>query len=155
MAMAPLDKPREALIERAKEIIQSVGYKERPEDTAAYWTRDLDYLDHVEQTDKSPDRWTVAARAQPPVVSFLYRQSPRPLVPISPPRRVGGNDPPFTVSGMVNVSLDSEGRLISFRAVAPAVCGREGARAGTGLCSALCRGRPRPREVPGHAPELG
>ena len=53
-----------------------------------------------------------------PIV-FWYRQSPRELATIDRAAPVSLADPPLVVSGMVDILLDSEGRLTSLTAVPP------------------------------------
>ena len=48
---------------------------------------------------------------------FWYRQSPRPLVPIGGTNIVTQLNPPTTRSGMVSLTLDRTGRLVSLLAV--------------------------------------
>jgi hypothetical protein len=50
---------------------------------------------------------------------FWYRQSPRYLVPANHVGWVNANDPPSVVTGMIDVRLDAEGRLLRFQAVPP------------------------------------
>src|SRR5262249_25773989 len=56
-------------------------------------------------------------RAGPPIV-LAYRQSPRPLVPTSGPQ-VNSEDPPLSVSGMINLAVDAKGRLAGLTVMPP------------------------------------
>ena len=56
---------------------------------------------------------------RPPVLVFWYRSSPRPMVPTGNSDNVSTTDPPFTVTNMRTIVLDSEGRLVEFHAVPP------------------------------------
>ena len=117
---APLGLPPDVLAERAREVIRNLGYSEPALDELYGISVDGAYLDHIERTDASPDRWEVLRSGQPAAWVFWYRRSPRDLTPTrlaSPFRRYG--DPPFVVSGMVGVHLDTRGRLIRLDAVPP------------------------------------
>src|SRR5438552_14134551 len=121
----PLEKPPEALAERAKEIIRRLGYTEKPLDTAWGFSGNGEYLRWVEEHDKSKTRLKDMEDGRPAAIYFWYRQSLGQLVP----ERFRGedpgviavteSDPPPTTSGMVGVELDALGRLIRFEAVPP------------------------------------
>lgn len=116
--MTPLEKSPEVLRERANEIARKLGYTATPTDTAYGFLFDNDYLRYVKEHDSSPMRWTKLAMGQPSVIRLWYRQSPRYLVPISWDK-VTTEDPPQDVSGMILMSLDTQGRLFYFDAVPP------------------------------------
>ncbi len=115
----PLRKPPQALAVDAQEIIRDLGYDAVPVDSFQGFTYDIDYIRHVEMNDPSPNRWQVLGSIRPAPVWFWYRESPRSLVPYNFNGWVGLEDPPPLVSGMINVKLDSEGRLIELLAVPP------------------------------------
>src|SRR5204862_67801 len=121
----PLEKPPEALAERAKEIIRRLGYTEKPLDTAWGFSGNGAYLRWVEEHDRSKGRWKDMEDGRPAAISFWYRQSPGRLVPErfrgedSGVIAVTESDPPPTTSGMVGVELDPLGRLIRFETVPP------------------------------------
>jgi len=118
----PLDRPPEAMAERAREIVRKMGSTEPSKDSAYGFDVDHDYLRFVEVNDPSPARWDGLATGQPAAVYFWYRQSPRYLEPkFAGPGIVSLEDPPEDVSGMAHVSLDVRGRLIEFVAVPPQV----------------------------------
>ena len=54
----PLEKPPEALAERAREILRSVGHTEPPLDTAMGFYEGNDFLRYINKHDKSKTRWT-------------------------------------------------------------------------------------------------
>lgn len=119
----PLDKPPEVLVERSKEIIRSLGYTDKPLETARGFSRNADYLTWVEEHDKSKDRWKDIADGRPAGIYFWYRQSPDRLAPEgfrgddNGEIAVAETDPPPLTSGMIGVELDPLGRLIRFDAV--------------------------------------
>jgi predicted Ser/Thr protein kinase len=118
----PMDNPPEVLIEKARELARGLGYTEKPASTAHGLAYDEDYLQYVERTDLSPARWARLSTGEPPPILFWYRQSPRPLRPEAfGLGMVTPADPPPTVTGMVSVSLDPQGRLVQFAAVPPQV----------------------------------
>jgi serine/threonine-protein kinase len=128
--LVPLGKPPEALAERAKEILGRLGYRADPVDQAYGFTVDVAHVDHVERTDPSPERWQKLRTARPGPFGFFYRQSPKRLVSSSwtadvpwagPPElgRIGPSTPPANVPGMIDVVLDTFGRLTRLVAVPP------------------------------------
>jgi serine/threonine-protein kinase len=108
---------------KGNDIIQRLGYTDRPTDTASGLQYHSTYLRYLEQNSASNTNWNVLIMAQPSPIYFWYRQSPRYLEVAG--WRNGGwvseDDPPHDVSGMVSAKLDSQGRLISFTAVPPQV----------------------------------
>lgn len=122
----PLPTPPEGLAQKAREFINQFGYTDPPADTAFDFESDPSYLAYAEKHDSSPNRWDRLATGQPAVMQFWYRQSPRYLEPLLDyaadiPGRVSAANPPMSVSGMVTVNLDPQGRLIRFEAVPPQV----------------------------------
>ncbi len=118
----PLDKPPAVLAERASGIINRFGYTEPPVDKA-YWFRfDDGYREDPKMRDSLESNLEKLATGQPPVIAFRYRQSPRYMEPFNG-ESVWFTDPPMQVSNMVNLTLDTRGRLIEFNAVPPQVDG--------------------------------
>jgi serine/threonine-protein kinase len=119
----PLEKSPDALVERSKEVIRSLGYSEKPAGSASSFSRNTDYLNWVEEHERSKDRWKDMADGRPAGIYFWYRQSPDRLVPEGfigneyGETAVSETDPPLTTSGMVRVELDPLGRLTRFEAV--------------------------------------
>ncbi len=121
----PLEKPPEALAERARDILQSVGYSEQPADTAMGFYEGNEFLRYIEEHDKSKTRWD---NLETGALVYWYRGSPRPLDSHSSspdePIAAGSvwtDDPPLDVSGMTLVRLNPRGRLTQFIAVPPQV----------------------------------
>jgi serine/threonine-protein kinase len=118
----PLERPPEALTERAQQIIEQTGYAEPPQDHAFTVTYNLAYLDEIEEHDRSSTRWD---RVTPNGTIFWYRQSPQPLkrlafsISLSP--RVTRDDPPPITPGEVLVALNGRGQLLELTALPPAV----------------------------------
>jgi len=125
--MVPLEKPPDALVDRAKEIVRTFGYSEDPADTARGFHAAGEYLPFLEQRDATASRWKSLATGWP-AVHFWYRQSPRDLVTWSffrseflIPGLVGPEDPPLGESGMVLLETSPGGILFRFQAVPPQV----------------------------------
>jgi serine/threonine-protein kinase len=112
-----LTRSIDALEDRAREIIQRLGYTEPPADSAAYVTHDPFYLRYIAATDRSATRWQGLETT--PTLFMIYRQSPRELIALVPGGRVGGTVPPEDVSGMASAWVDRQGRLVVFSAQPP------------------------------------
>ncbi|HVS83125.1 MAG TPA: protein kinase [Pyrinomonadaceae bacterium] len=118
----PFEKSPEALKERASAIVNRLGYVDPPVDRAYGFETNGDYFNYVLDHDPSPTRWDQLSTGQPAALYFWYRQSPRSLIPTNRAvARATINDPPPIVSGMINVSLDTLGRLIRFEAIPPQI----------------------------------
>jgi serine/threonine-protein kinase len=127
--MVPLDKSPEVLRDRASELVKRLGYS-APADSAYGMGVDNGYISHVSETDSSPDRWERLRSGQPAAIYFWYRQSPRTFDVVST-GEVWENSPAQTTSGMATVTLDTLGRLRSFRAAPPRVDAAAPAEAAT------------------------
>ena len=120
----PLETPPDALAQRARDILQSIGYSEPPVDTAMGFHEGRAFLRYIAEHDKSKTRWD---NLETGAFVFWYRGSPRPLAagnifseaPI--PGVVATDDPSLDVSGMTLVSLNPLGRLTQLVAVPPQV----------------------------------
>jgi hypothetical protein len=116
----PLEKPPEALTERAREILRSVGHSEPPMDTAVGFYEGREFLRYVQEHDKSKTRWDNLETG--PFV-FWYRGSPQPLEAhyfFSEAPTLGAvwtYDPPVDNSGMTLVRLNPRGRLTQLMVV--------------------------------------
>jgi len=120
----PLETPPDALAQRARDILQNVGYSEPPVDTAMGFYEGNDFLRYIEEHDKSKTRWD---HLETGAFVFWYRGSPRPLHShsSSPDEPILGSvwtdDPALDVSGMTLVQLNPRGRLTQLVAVPPQV----------------------------------
>ena len=124
ISRTPFDNSPDALAGRAREILQSFGYPDRPADTARGFLYDYDYLYYLAHLNRSPGRWAALAAGQPAPVQFWYRTSPRPFTPSDFfsgffPGSVSTSDPPLTTSGMTRLTLDPSGRLVDLSVVTP------------------------------------
>jgi serine/threonine-protein kinase len=116
----PLPKPPAYLAERARAVIRNLGYEEPAADSEyGFFVADWTYARYL--TDEDRERsWERLADPEPPLVSFWYRQHRRPLVPwrsgwVTPA------DPPCDESGMIQVGLDTRGRLWWLEVVSPRI----------------------------------
>jgi serine/threonine-protein kinase len=124
--LVPVDKSPAALEDRARDLVKTLVYAERPADARTGFAVDVDYLQYVAEHDRSPRRWDALASGQPPVLQFWYRQSPRPLVSSQANGRVSSNNPPLVESGMAGARFDMQGRLLAFYVVPPQVEATQG-----------------------------
>ncbi len=115
----PFDKPPAVLVDRARTLIEAAGYQARQADSAWSFEYSGDVLRYVRQERQGPDRWAWLPTGRTPSVHFAYRSSPRLLVPTGTDARPTPADPPMTVSGMMSVILDTDGRLLELHVVPP------------------------------------
>jgi protein kinase-like protein len=113
----------DVLAHKARDIIQRLGYTNRPTDSASGLSYDVEYRRYVEQSDASLNRWSQLTKSQPAALFFWYRESPWYLEVMGWGN--GGwitpDDPPRWVTGSVEAQLDPQGRLIWFVAVPPQI----------------------------------
>jgi serine/threonine protein kinase len=120
-----LTKPPEVLADKARELIQRLGYTAPPGDSAYAFDYNNDFLEAVEKADKPLPQWDEIAHARPSPFKFWYRQSPEAMTPIGLrnemfiPGDLEEDDPKPTMSGMIDVQLDPQGRLMYFEALPP------------------------------------
>ena len=107
----------QTLTERAHTVLRNLGYPDPPADEAIGYATDSDYLRYIDEHDRSPARWRALATPQPPALFFWHRQSPQRLVPIGGANIVSPLNPPNTRSGMISMTLDQTGRLVSLLAI--------------------------------------
>jgi len=117
----PLEKPPEVLADKASDVIRRLGYPGQPADRAYGFGTYQSYLRYVAEQDESPERWEHLAAGEPTALFFWYRESPRYLAAYDRSGRVGLEDPPPALSGMVTVYLDTRGRLWQLHVVPPQV----------------------------------
>jgi serine/threonine-protein kinase len=116
--------PPEVLSAKAREILGRLGYPAPPTDSALGFAYAAD-LDRYFKNQAGRADWDRILAGRPSLVSFWYRTSPRRMLVIQPhndsliPGVVTPTDPPPTDSGMVNLSLDAQGRLIQMQAIPP------------------------------------
>jgi hypothetical protein len=120
----PLEKPPEALAERARGILRSVGYSEPSADAAMGFYEGKEFLRYIADHDKSKTRWD---HLETGAFLFWYRGSPQPLTALAflsnAPMQasVWTDDPPLEASGMTLVKLNPLGLLVQFITIPPQV----------------------------------
>jgi len=114
----PFETPPEALAVKAHDLARSLGYPERAVGAATGYATDREYASWLPKFDPSRARWTNLGAGQPAVVYFWYRQSPRYFDP-GYDLSVSEDRPAMHVSGELEVSVDTAGRLLLFQAVPP------------------------------------
>ncbi|MDP9098849.1 MAG: hypothetical protein M3N48_07635, partial [Verrucomicrobiota bacterium] len=120
LARIPFDNPPEVLTGKAREILQKLGYTDRPASSASgfeYRLGTINYLVHQVKGPLGPR----LAKGRPPAIAFWFRSSPEILLPrsLNDIPLVTGEDPPEDVPGMLSVTLDPQGRLTRFTARPP------------------------------------
>jgi hypothetical protein len=116
----------EVLKAKANDMIRAFGYSEPPADTANGFTLMQDYLRHISDTVKTPERWEVLRQDEPPTLMFWYRQNPQLLMSLSPVDnliygRIQPDEPPMTASGGRMIGLSPQGKMLVFRETPPQV----------------------------------
>ncbi len=126
----PLPEPPEELARRARRLLTELGYSDRPADSAWHFRVAVDYLDHVNRNDPSPDRWEGLGSGRPAALYLFYRESPGPLeLGLAPDEYFGltglvsPSNPPPTRPGMASVRLDGQGRLLELVVIPKADAG--------------------------------
>lgn len=118
-----LEQAPEVLAQKAREMTARLGYPDRPLDVAYGFGYDGDFQDSVEKNDKPHPNWDAILAGRPSLLYFWYRQSPDYMSAkgyrdqLLNPGIVTSSDPSTTLSGMINLSLDPQGRLISLQAI--------------------------------------
>ena len=118
------EQPPEVLAQRARQIIEQIGYPDRPADRAFGFDYDTNFRDSLEK-DKTPPNWNETMAGRPTMLEFWYRQSPKVMTAseyrdfLLVPGIIAEEDPPTTLSGMINLKIDAKGRLIYLQAIPP------------------------------------
>jgi len=120
LSKIPFENPPEVLAQKAREIVQKLGYTERPASTAYGFDYRTTTIRYLIRNSKDSDL-SALKNGRPPAIAFWYRSSPLPLVPrqLSEIPRVSPDDPPDDFPGMLYVTLEPQGRLMGFKAVPP------------------------------------
>lgn len=118
-----LDMSPEVLTQKARDIVTALGYNSKAVDSVSDLDSDDDATRWLEQNEKHPD-WKKLLGQSPFVLRFIFRESPRYMVPADlrgtlTPGIVTATDPPTTVSGMINIRLDSNGKLLYLQVMPP------------------------------------
>jgi hypothetical protein len=119
LARIPAEKGPDALEDRAHDLVARLVPGVVAADSEVGFSQDSDYVLWAEERDRTATRWESLATGDPPLVSFWYRQSPRPLAPSTLSGVVSWSDPPARLTDMAGAEYDLQGRLQSFYAVPP------------------------------------
>ena len=120
--MQPQYSP-EVLAQKARDLVQSLGYNGRPVDSASGFRWYNEFINYAEGHDKPKPKWSVILAGQPSPLHFWYRQADSNLFAAEfhddwlTPGMLDKDDPPPTEAGMTYVVLDDRGRLIRFETV--------------------------------------
>jgi serine/threonine-protein kinase len=114
--IVPLPKPPVLLIDRAKQILASLGYS--PGIDSAHGFVSANFLGYTNQHPELATRERLST-GRPAAVHFWFRGSPTVMLPSGDQDRVTLDDPPLVVSDMSSVVMDPEGRLIRLSVVPP------------------------------------
>lgn len=122
--LTPLEKSADVLLARSQEIVQQLGFTGPPADTAHGFFTDSDYLNYIQEHDKSQTRWQRLGSDRPTTIIFWYRQSPREMQSDNFFNSFGSGvitpwEPASDVTGMISVFLDTQGRLLLFKRIPP------------------------------------
>ena len=113
----------EVLSQKARDVIQRLGFTDPPADSAYEYYWNNAYLNYVQSTDKPAPRWNEVLHGRPLPLQFWYRESPYPLTAgefhddLLTPGIVTPEDPPAVLSGMISLKLDAQGRLLYFERI--------------------------------------
>jgi serine/threonine-protein kinase len=110
----PMDYPPEVLASKSRETAAAFGYTQRPADSAVWLTEPDGFLSHIDKL-ANPSKWEEWLASEPSIIA-VYRESPRLLV-AAPYGNIGTSNPPPTSPGMVQVNLNSAGKLRWFSAI--------------------------------------
>ena len=120
-----LEQSPEVLTQKARDITGRLGYTDRPLDTAYGFDYDGDFQEAVEKNDKPRPDWNAILAGRPSLLKFWYRQSPDYMFAdgfrdqMLNPGIVTESEPPPTLSEMIGLELDPQGRLTRFEAIPP------------------------------------
>lgn len=125
--IARIDVPysAEILNQKARDMVQQLGYTAPPADSAEGFLYNDTYLEYLHDNPKLRTSWDAAFRGRPPALIYWLRESPSEMVAAEvkdnslTPGIVDLDDPPPILSGMVQISLDSVGRLHHLEAIPP------------------------------------
>jgi hypothetical protein len=118
-----LEQSPDVPAQKARELVVKLGYTDKPADTALGFDYDTNFQSYVEH-EAMKSNWDQLLSARPSLLQFWYRQSPDLMSAdhyrdFFLPGVVAEDDPPTTLSGMVNLKLDPRGRLITLQVIPP------------------------------------
>jgi len=119
LKLVPMENPPEVLTAKARDIVRSLGYTDRPADWTSNFFADRTASFMISKGRNMED-WARLFAQPPSAIGYWYRQAPTPLAAerFSSNGEAGVGDPPVTVPGMLTVVMDLDGSLRRFAAVA-------------------------------------
>lgn len=117
-ASTPLEKNPAVLIDRAREVLRRYVSTERGAYSAFGFTVNQEWLERIEDSDRTSFRWSQLSAAIPAAMEFWYRESPDPLIATGE-GPVRDFDPPLDAPGMSLVRLAPNGRLLELLVIPP------------------------------------
>ena len=119
LGRTPLPKEPQVLKAEARALLKDAGYTNAPVDTLWGFEENKPYLDELEKL-QAADRWDRLGVGPRSGLTFWYRESPKPLIPIDPVSyRMSASDPPSIEPGMATVRMDPSGNLLRLQVVPP------------------------------------
>jgi serine/threonine-protein kinase len=121
MNLIPMENPPEVLTAKARDIVKSLGYTDRPADWTSSFYAESGNIAFLQSKGHNMEEWARLFAQSPSAIGYWYRQGPTPLAAeqISSKGEAGVGDPPVTVPGMLTVVMNLDGSLRRFAAVPP------------------------------------
>jgi serine/threonine-protein kinase len=121
MNLIPMENPPEVLTAKARDIVKSLGYKDRPADWTSSFYAESGNVAFMQAKGHNMEEWARVFAQPPSAIGYWYRQAPTPLAAerFSANGEAGVGDPPVTAPGMLTVVMDLDGSLRRFAAVPP------------------------------------
>jgi hypothetical protein len=119
ISLLALDNSPDVLESKARDIIKTLGYKDRPADTASGFIYNNAYFRYLQPKMASLEQWKQIIVQPPSPLGFWYRQSPVALLAEGDSGQITMANPKPTGPGNIVVLVDPDGRLWRFQATPP------------------------------------
>lgn len=113
----PVKRPPAVLADRAREMLERLGYSSEPADSKGGFIVDLEPFAATLESPPGSAEWLALADDQPSPVSYWYRESASHMVATGLFGSVSADDPPLASPGMVLVQLTPDAKLRALRVV--------------------------------------
>ncbi len=110
----PFENSPDDLAEHSRQFLEKIGYLDKTANKAYGFVVNRGLMELIPKTDKSADRWKNPGSK---TFFFWYRQSPKSLNPGRTYGQTSPEIPPLQIPGEVLAILDTEGHLVTFKAV--------------------------------------
>ena len=120
-----LSYSQEILAQKARDLVQQFGYPAKTVDSADGFEYDSDFVSYLRASSTPRPDWNKVLKGRPAPIQYWLRLSPKEMIAHEPkdillvPGIVDRVDPPPIVSGMAEISLDPQGRLIRWEVMPP------------------------------------